>query len=276
MASILLYLAAAALYAGLAIHFWHTRWRGPALDQPVLGLGRWERAWLLVALALHGLSLAGEIFPGDAMRFGFSVALSLILWLAIALYWIESFYARMDGLQMLGLPLAALCVLLPPLFPGQHLLANAGSTLFRAHFLMAMLAYSLFTLAALHAILMAVVEKRLHRGRFTPLLAGLPPLLTMEALLFRLIHIAFFLLSLTLASGILFSETLFGKPLEFNHKTVFAILSWLIFAALLAGRHLRGWRGRTALRWTLAGFAALLLAYVGTRFVAEVILGRVA
>jgi ABC-type uncharacterized transport system permease subunit len=77
-----------------------------------------------------------------------------------------------------------------------------------------------------------------------------------------------------LVSGVFFSETLFGKALTFNHKTIFAILSWLIFAALLTGRHFRGWRGRVALRWTLAGFAALLLAYVGSRFVLEVILGR--
>jgi len=274
MPAILLHVLAAALYAGLALHFWRSRWRGPALDQPVAGLAGWERAWLLAALALHGVTLAQEIFPDNAMRFGFAVALSLILWLALALYWIESFYARMEGLQMLGLPLAAICVLLPAALPGQHLLANADSPAFRVHFLMAMLAYSLFTLAALHAVLMAVAEKRLHRGRLTPLFAGLPPLLTMEALLFRLIHVAFVLLTLTLASGILFSETLFGKALPFNHKTVFAILSWLIFAALLAGRHLRGWRGRVALRWTLAGFAALLLAYVGSRFVLEVILGR--
>jgi ABC-type uncharacterized transport system permease subunit len=274
MPAILLHVLAAALYAGLALHFWRSRWRGPALDQPVAGLAGWERAWLLAALALHGVTLAQEIFPDNAMRFGFAVALSLILWLALALYWIESFYARMEGLQMLGLPLAAVCVLLPAALPGQHLLANADSPAFRVHFLMAMLAYSLFTLAALHAVLMAVAEKRLHRGRLTPLFAGLPPLLTMEALLFRLIHVAFVLLTLTLASGILFSETLFGKALPFNHKTVFAILSWLIFAALLAGRHLRGWRGRVALRWTLAGFAALLLAYVGSRFVLEVILGR--
>ena len=97
----------------------------------------------------------------------------------------------------------------------------------------------------------------------------------MERLLFRLIHIAFVLLTLTLISGIFFSEALFGKALTFNHKTVFAIVSWLIFAALLLGRHLRGWRGKVALRWTLSGFVALLLAYVGTRFVLEVILGRV-
>jgi len=228
----------------------------------------------MAALVAHGISLSSAIFPGSGMHFGFSIAVSLILWLAIALYWIESFYARMEGLQMLGLPAAAVAVLLPLLFPAQHMLTNADSLQFRAHFLMAMLAYSLFTLAALHAVLMAVAEKRLHSGRLTPLLASLPPLLTMEALLFRLIHIAFLLLTLTLASGILFSESLFGKAMALNHKTVFAILSWVIFAHLLAGRHLRGWRGRKALRWTLAGFAALLLAYVGSRFVLEIVLGR--
>ena len=276
MPAILLHLLAAALYAGLAAHFWHTRWRGALLAQPLAGLLPMERAVLLVALVLHGVTLGQEIFADGAMRFGFSVALSLMLWLAIMLYWIESFYARMDGLQMLGLPLATVGVLLPALFPGQHLLVNADSPAFRAHFLMAMLAYSLFTLAAMHALLMAVAEKNLHKGRLSPLLAGLPPLLTMETLLFRLIHIAFLLLTLTLLSGILFSETLFGKALSFNHKTIFAILSWLIFGALLLGRHLYGWRGRQALRWTLAGFAALMLTYVGYRFVLEVILGRVA
>lgn len=276
MPPILLHLAAAALYAGLAVVSWRTRWRGPVLDRPPRGIVPWERALLLLAVVLHGATLGVEIFPAAGMRFGFSLALSLILWLAIVLYWIESFYARMDGLQMLGLPLAALCVMLPPFFPGEPLVANAGSAMFRAHFLIAMLAYSLFTLAAMHAVLMAIAESNLHRGRLTPLLSGLPPLLTMEALLFRMIHIGFALLTLTLASGILFSETLFGKPLSFTHKTVFAIISWFIFGHLLAGRHFFGWRGRKALRWTLAGFAALLLAYVGSRFVLEVILGRAA
>ena len=272
----LLHFLAAALYLGLAVHFWRTRWRGAVLSQPVKGVAGWERGLLVIALGFHGLALGMDISPGGgtAMRFGFAVALSMMTWLAIALYWIESFYARMDGLQMLGLPLAAVCVLLSWLLPGQHVLANADSLTFRAHLLMAMLAYSLFTLAAMHAIIMAVAERRLHRGRLTPLFAGLPPLLTMEALLFRLIHIAFGLLTLTLISGAVFSEHIFGKALQFNHKTVFAVLSWLIFAALLFGRHRYGWRGRIALRWTLTGFAVLLLAYVGSRFVLEVVLGR--
>ena len=137
-----------------------------------------------------------------------------------------------------------------------------------------MLSYSLFTLAALHAMLMAVAERQLHSGRLTRSLANLPPLLTMETLLFRLIGIAFILLTLTLSSGVLFSEVLFGQPFRLDHKTVFAIISWLLFGALLFGRRVWGWRGRVALRWTLAGFVALVLAYVGSRFVIEVLLGR--
>ncbi|MCK9389161.1 MAG: cytochrome c biogenesis protein CcsA [Sulfuritalea sp.] len=274
MPAILMHPLAAILYAGLAVHLWRTRWRGPALDQPTGGLKFVERSLLLLALVAHAISLRMAIFDGSSLRFGFAIALSVMLWLAIALYWIESFYARMDGLQVIGLPAAAVAAMLPALFSEAHVLTNAGSMAFRLHFLTAMLAYSLFTLAALHALLMTAAEKGLHRGRISPLLAGLPPLLTMEALLFRLIHVAFVLLTLTLISGVFFSETLFGKALSFNHKTIFAILSWLIFAALLTGRHLRGWRGRVALRWTLAGFGALLLAYVGSRFVLEVILGR--
>jgi ABC-type uncharacterized transport system permease subunit len=105
-------------------------------------------------------------------------------------------------------------------------------------------------------------------------LAALPPLLVMERLLFRVILAGFVFLTLTLVTGIIFSETLFGQVMRLNHKTAFAVVSWLIFGALLAGRYFYGWRGRVALRWTLAGFIALLLAYVGSRFVLEVILRR--
>lgn len=274
MQGILQHLLPASLYAYLGYHFWRTRWVQAARIAPPQGMHAWERMALAVALMLHGHVLYGELFGGGSMRFGFSTALSLMLWLAVLIYWVESFHARLEGLQPLVLPLAAICALLPALFPGQHLLTNVTSAMFRIHFFIAMVAYSLFTLAALHAIIMAVAERRLHRGELTQPLASLPPLLTMESLLFRLIAIAFALLTLTLASGIAFSETVFGKALSFNHKTLFSIISWLIFAALLIGRHAWGWRGRKALRWTLAGFVALLFAYVGSRFVLEVVLGR--
>ena len=274
MPPILMHAISAALYAGLAIYFWRTRTNDLAPKAPSNGLQIWQRALLFLALVAHALSLRSEVFNGDTMRFSFSIALSVMLWLTIALYWLESFYARIEGLQMLGLPLAAVAALLPIAFTEVHQLSNADSIGFRLHILVAMLAYSLFTVAALHAVLMATAERALHHGRVPVLLAGLPPLMTMESLLFRLIQVAFALLTLTLVSGLLFSESLFGKAFMFNHKTVFALLSWAIFAALLIGRHLRGWRGKVALRWTLSGFGALLLAYIGSRFVLEVILGR--
>ena len=151
---------------------------------------------------------------------------------------------------------------------------------FRMHLVLAMIAYSLFALAMLHALLMAALERRLHAPQRMLLLAdsgkpwGLPPLLTLERLLFRLIGAAFIALTATLATGIAFSESLFGRALNFDHKTLFALLSWATFAVLLAGRVFHGWRGRLALRWTLAGFLSLLLAYVGSRFVLEVLLHR--
>jgi ABC-type uncharacterized transport system permease subunit len=208
------------------------------------------------------------------MRFSFSFALSLMLWLAVLIYWLESFRARMDGLQPMVLPLAAISAALPAIYPQLRVVAHADAWGFKLHFLTAMLAYSLFTLSALHAVFMGFAERKLHQRALTKSLSSLPPILTMEALLFRIIVVAFALLTVALGSGVLFSESLFGKAVMIDHKTLFAFASWGIFAALLVGRHAYGWRGRIALRWTLAGFTVLLLAYIGSRFVAEVLIGR--
>ena len=270
------------MYVGLAWHFWRTRWRRPAASLaaaggpqvPAGGLHGWERAAILVPLALHGLSLYEALFAREALRFGFAQALSAMTFLAVALYWIESLFFRLDGMEPLILPLAALAAPLPALFPGLAAGGgHAGSAAFRLHLALAMVAYSLFVIALLHALLMAAMERRLH-DRNPSFLGSLPPLLTMERILFRIVGAAFAFLTLTLATGIAFSEVLFGRALRADHKTVFAVLSWLTFGLLLAGRRLRGWRGRTALRWTLAGFVLLVLAYVGSRFVLEVVLRR--
>ncbi len=279
MPDIVIHVVASALYAALALHFWNTRLRAraEASAAAAAGLRAWERAAILVPLALHGMLLYAELFAKSELRFGFAYALSAMLWLTVLFYWLENFFYDLASMQSPVLVIAALTVPLPALFPG---LAAAGgyaaSLEFRLHLVLAMLAYSLFTIAILHALLMAIVEQRLHR-RASVASAGmgaLPPLLTLERLLFRLIGAAFVLLTLTLATGFGFSETLFGRAMRFDHKTVFAVLSWLTFGWLLAGRWRYGWRGRTALRWTLSGFVLLILAYVGSRFVLEVILGR--
>ena len=214
------------------------------------------------------------MFGGAGIYLGVGNALSLILWLTVLIYGLGSLFYRLDGLHALVMPAAAVAVLLPVVFPATHALANTETLAFKAHLLIAMLAYSLFTIASLHVMLMAIIERRLHAGTVPPSLRNMPPLLTMETLLFRIIAAGFVLLTLTIGSGMLFSEELFGKPARFSHKTVFGVLSWLIFAALLGGRWFYGWRGRTAVRWTLAGFLTLVLAYIGSKFVLEVILGR--
>jgi ABC-type uncharacterized transport system permease subunit len=267
---------ASAAYVALAWHFWNTRWRRAAhKEAPAAGgLQPWERAAILAPLALHGWLLYDGIFAAGELRFGFAQALSVMMWLGVVLLWVESLFYSLDGMEPLVLPLAALAVPLPEIFPGLASSAtHAQATEFRLHLALAMIAYSLFVIALLHATLMAVAERQLHR-KSTPALSGLPPLLTLERLLFRIIGAAFVFLTLTLATGIAFSETLFGRALRLDHKTVFAILSWAAFGWLLAGRWLYGWRGRTALRWTLTGFVILLLAYVGSRFVLEVVLDR--
>jgi len=273
---------ASAAYVSLAWHFWHSRWRRGRAPGGGTELAAWERAAILVPLALHGWLLAHGMFGLPELRFGFATALSAMLWLAVLIYWIESLFFRLVGMQPLILGAASVCALLPLWFPGR-VMPGAVSTDFRIHLMLALVAYGVFTIALLHAVLMAVADRLLHRARSAdatathPLagpVASLPPLLTIEQMFFRLVAVAFILLTLTLGSGMTLSEAMFGQAMRFNHETVFAVMSWLTFAVLLWGRVFRGWRGRTALRWTVAGFVMVVLANIGTAFVLEVLLKR--
>jgi len=234
-----------------------------------------------VGWLLHGGALWVDMVGPGSLRIGFAIMLSATLWISVAAYWLENRNLTLDGLRVLVLPTAALAVILPVLFPGSVVPLEGKSVLFPWHVAIAILAYSTLTIAAFHAVLMALQESRLHahpsaaqNGLLSLAIDRLPALLTMEKLLFRLIAFGFSLLTLTVLSGIVFSEQLFGTAFKWDHKTVFTMLSWVLFGALLAGRFWRGWRGKTALRFTLTGFATLLLAYVGTRFVMEVVLHR--
>ncbi|WP_124950094.1 cytochrome C assembly family protein [Sulfuriferula thiophila] len=263
-----LYPLVSLLYALVGWHFWRTRWHG------VAETAAWEPFALLVPMSLHFGLLGVTTVTDLGVQLGIGNVLSMIAGLAILIYWLSSFHSRMEALNAPLAAIAAVAVLAPLVLPEAHLLANTELLAFRLHLLIALLAYSLFTIAALHATLMSIVEKRLHHVSNSDMTVNLPPLLTLESLLFRLIGLGFTLLTLTLVTGVLFSEEIFHKPAEFNHKTVFAVLSWLIYAVLLGGRRLRGWRGKVAVRWTWVGFAMLLLAYIGSRFVLETLLHR--
>jgi ABC-type uncharacterized transport system permease subunit len=270
MPGILPHLVCAAAYAALAVLMYRAAAHPRAARDAAAALH-----WLtLLPLGLHTWLLYRVVLAPDGMHLGVGVAVSLIVWMTVLIYWLGCFFYRLQSLQVFILGAAALLVLEPLLLPAARPVAHSELAAFRAHLLISLAAYSLFFIASLQALTMAVLERRLHGGALPPYLQSLPPLLTMERLLFRLIGAGFVLLTLTLGSGMLFSEELLGRPLQFNHKVVFGILSWLIFGALLGGRRLYGWRGRVALRWTLAGFLVLVLAYVGSRFVVEVILHR--
>ena len=232
-------------------------------------------AWLF-----HGAALWHTVLTPGSLRLGFAVMLSVALWISVLVYWLENRNFALDSLRVLMLPCAALAVILPTVFPGSVVSLEGKTPWFAWHVAVALLAYSSLTIAAFHGLVMALQESRLHsRGKpgggwFGAAIDRLPALMTMERMLFRLIGFGFFLLSLTVLSGVVFSETLFGQAVKWDHKTIFTLLSWGLFGTLLAGRRWRGWRGKTALTLTLLGFGMLLLAYVGSRFVLEVVLHR--
>jgi len=274
MSGILLYPLTALLYGAIAFYYWRTQWVATAPPAQQSGAAQPVHYIALVPLVLHVFTLADSAFAPDGLHLGVGTAISAILWLTVLIYWLGNFFYRLEGLQALVMPLAALGVLLPLLLPEPRPLPNTALLAFKVHLLIAIVAYSLFTIASLHVLLMTLLERRLHQGGLPVVLQRLPPLLTMEALLFRILWTGFVLLTLTLVTGVIFSEELFGKAARFNHKSVFGVASWLIFAALLGGRYTYGWRGRVAVRWTLAGFFTLVLAYIGSKFVLQVVLGK--
>lgn len=269
-----MYGAVAVLYLFVAWREWLALQSEPARS-PV-----WHGPVLALAIGLHGVLLVHGVYEEGQLRFGFAHALSATLWITAIIVWLEAFFSASRGLFLLVLPLAGTTALLPLAYPGAILGQATDAPMFRVHLLLAILAYSLLTIAAMQALLMASMDRRLHgetaagNGRLAHFLDRLPPLLAMETVLFRLIGAGFLLLTATLVSGIFFSEEIFGRALRFDHKTVFTFAAWFVFGALLVGRIVFGWRGRTALRWTLTGFAMLMLAYVGSRFVLEVLLQR--
>jgi ABC-type uncharacterized transport system permease subunit len=244
---------------------------GPAHGTEV----RIESVLFPVALVLHAMLIYRGVVVAEGLNLGLANAVSLMVWLTALIYWLAGLaYPNLSGMQGLMAPIALAAVLLQFALPARHVVTYTAEPLFTLHFAIAMLAYALFIVATVHAVVMLAEEKWLHRGVMPPFLKALPPLMEMEALLFRILLAAFILLTLTVVTGVFFSELLFGKPFAFSHKNVFAMLSWLIFGGLLAGHHLRGWRGKKAVRWTLVGFTMLLLAYVGSKFVLEIILRR--
>jgi ABC-type uncharacterized transport system permease subunit len=233
---------------------------------PPLGLGA-------CALLLHALVLYQGAFTAVGINLGFYNALSLISWVVALLVILVSTVRPAENLAFIFLPAAALALLLDILMPSTYVLPENLSIGLRLHILLSVTAYSLLSIAAVQAIILAFQERQLHNKHPTNSLRLLPPMQTMEEFLVQLLAIGFFLLSLSLSSGLMFVHDIFSQHL--SHKVVLSILAWIIFALVLWGRWAKGWRGKTLIRWTLGGFSLLILAYFGSKLVLELILHKV-
>lgn len=178
-----------------------------------------------------------------------------------------------DNLLIALLPLAAIAIVAASLSAPTVNLDRKLSTGIMIHIISSILAYSVMTIAVIQACALSLQEKQLKSRHSTTMLRALPPLQTMEAMLFELIWIGAVLLSLSIVSGILFIDDIFAQHLV--HKSSLTIAAWCIFTILLWGRHQLGWRSQTAVRWTIGGFIALMLGYFGSKLVLELILQRI-
>lgn len=269
---ILAHAVVAAVYAVVAGVAWHVlRSPAPGPERPA---GRWMLVLLPLALTAHGIILGRALLTPEGPNLGFGNAISLVAWLATLVTWIASLAQPVPAMLAMLLPASALCALMPALLPNSPALTDVGRPFAMLHIAVALAGYALFIVAALQAIVLLWLEKRLHTAALDTVPGNVPPLLTLERFLFQLIVGAFVMLTLTLVSGALFSEVLFDRAFRFNHKNLFSVLAWFVFAAILFGRFRYGWRGRKALTWVLVGSALLMLAYVGSKFVFEVLLNR--
>jgi ABC-type uncharacterized transport system permease subunit len=224
-----------------------------------------------IGVALHAAPLYQNMVSASGVNMGVFNALSLIAWTLTLLLLISSLSKPVENLAIAVMPLTAVAVFLDNRFQSVHFLTDQFSGGLTIHIMVSMLAYSLFAMASVQAVLLAIQDHHLHQRHPGGFVRALPPLQTMESLLFEMIAVGFVLLSLALLSGFSFLENMFEQRLA--HKTVLSIIAWFVFGTLLWGRYRFGWRGQKALIWTLSGFVVLMLAYFGSKVVLELILG---
>jgi ABC-type uncharacterized transport system permease subunit len=264
--TIILYIAATAIL-----------WRRLQLlrqDESDPGLRKPAAFVALIGLICHVTTVYPGLDTAGSLQLGLTAAGSVVAATVIALYLIAYLIRPIENLGLLLLPIAALAVAAHWGWPGVNV-SITTTPLSTLHIAVSILAYGLLAIAASQSVLLLIQERLLRRHQPGGMMRALPPLLAVEQLMFQLIMIGFVLLTLTLISGIFFSEQVFGEAFKFSHHIVLSIAGWAVFAVLLLGRWRLGWRGKVASSWTLTGFGLLLLAYFGTKFVSEILLKRV-
>ena len=221
-------------------------------------------------MALHGVCIGSMIGSVSGLALSFFSAVSLATCLMAALFLVSTRVKPIENLGILVFPLAAIGVAIVVIMPQPAVSVSAASWGLSIHILSSLLAYAILCLAAIQAVLLAIQDRQLRRHFSGGFIHHLPPLQTMEVVLFELIGLGWMVLSIALIGGFVYLQDIFAQHLV--HKSVLSVCAWLLFAGLLWGRWQCGWRGRTAIRWTLAGFISLMLAYFGSKAVLEFIL----
>ena len=218
---------------------------------------RWP---VLAGLVMQGYALHGEMFGEGAVNFGFGFAMSEMFFFAVIILLIETWIHRLHGQFGIVLIAAAVGTLSPLLFTGQVIPSVA--------------AYAFLMIAFVHAVLMALINRRLKSpavGETSKFLDSMPALVVMERIFFRIVVVGFLFITLTLIVGALATQEAKGVYFLFDHKTILTWLAWVFFGILLAGRRVAGWRALTALNWFWAGFVVFVVAYFGYSFIQELV-----
>jgi len=227
----------------------------------------------LLALGIHLVSVLNVIITGNGYDFGFFKIATLFSWAMVLITVLSSVRKPVENLFVVVFPVAIVSILCSLFLPSQFDPLQSLAPGVVLHIILGILGFSLITIAAAQAALVTWLSKELKQHHFSPVLRHLPPLQTMESLLFEIIRAGFLVLLAVIVSGFVFMEDMFAQHLV--HKTFFTILATCVFGILLWGRHQKGWRGKTALYWTLGGFIFLIMAYFGAKFVLELLLNRV-
>jgi len=246
-------------------------WQGLTLIRRVPPRATLVRSLAVLGLLCHLPLAASLLARGDSLLPGFSTSAVLASGLAVLVLLIASFVKPVLNVATGLLPLAGLTLLLAAGLPSPE--RGAGMTPGIAlHALSSALAFALLAIAAIQAVLLGIQNQALRHHHIRGVVQSLPPLTTMERILFELIWAGMILLTLSIVSGFLFLDNMFAQHLA--HKSILSLAAWVIFATLLFSHHRLGWRGMRAVRWTLGGCLVLAMAYFGSKFVLEILLNR--
>ena len=223
------------------------------------------------SLAAHGLVNVWLVSTPAGINLGLFTSASLVTWIMICFVTAFSLRLPVQNMLVIVLPLGAVSLCAALAFESTYTPITVLGQGLAWHILLSILAYSILFMAACQSVLLGILEDRLRHRQTFALVRLLPPLQTMDSLLFNLLWAGVVTLTLAILSGFLFLDDLFAQRVV--HHTVLAIASWFVYATLLIGRQLLGWRGSTAVRWTLIAFSLLVLGYFGSKFVIEILLG---